>query len=359
MRFGLFYLPTSLPASPREGAERLRALIDQVCYAERLGFHTVWLAEHHFQAFGGLLASPVAVASAIAECAPQIRIGTAVALLPYHNPIRLAEDYATLDLLSQGRLEFGVGAGFVKWEALNFGLALEEIRDRFREHLEIILAAWTQPAVTYHGRFHRIAALSVWPKPLQEPHPPVWLGATATPESFQMAGRLGLRLLLIPFLHEIEALRAKILLYRDAWNQGGHNPAEMRIGAVYHLFVGEQADEARAEAAPGVMEYIDAAGQAHALTEGIADPASYSAHLANRAATRRMSYEELVDQMRVIVGDPKEVAEKIRFVSDQLFLTDLAGDFALGGLSDASVRASMRRFMEQVVPILDGAPGGR
>jgi alkanesulfonate monooxygenase SsuD/methylene tetrahydromethanopterin reductase-like flavin-dependent oxidoreductase (luciferase family) len=136
MRFGLFYLPSSLPTTRADGSNRLRAVVEQAGYAEQLGFDSIWLAEHHFHSFGGLFSATPVIGAAIAQRTSSIRIGTAVILLPYHNPLRVAEDYATLDCLSGGRLQFGIGHGFVKWEALTFGIPLDELRDRFRENLE-------------------------------------------------------------------------------------------------------------------------------------------------------------------------------------------------------------------------------
>ncbi len=118
MHYGLFYLPSSLPTTRAEGSERLRTVVEQAAYAEQLGFDSVWLAEHHFHSFGGLFSATPVIGAAIAQRTAKIRIGTAVILLPYHNPLRVAEDYATLDCLSGGRLQFGIGHGFVKWEAL-------------------------------------------------------------------------------------------------------------------------------------------------------------------------------------------------------------------------------------------------
>jgi alkanesulfonate monooxygenase SsuD/methylene tetrahydromethanopterin reductase-like flavin-dependent oxidoreductase (luciferase family) len=140
MRYGIFDLP-SLSPDRADGARRLHAIVEQAAYGEALGFDSVWLAEHHFHSFGGILSSPPVIGAAIAQRTEKIRIGTAVTLLPYHNPLKIAEDYATLDCLSRGRLEFGIGHGFIKWESLMFGIPLEELRDRFKECLEIILKA--------------------------------------------------------------------------------------------------------------------------------------------------------------------------------------------------------------------------
>ncbi len=350
MRYGLFYLPSSLPATPKDGAERLRTVVEQVAYAETIGFQSVWLAEHHFHSFGGLFSATPIIGSAIAQRTSKIRIGTAVILLPYHNPLRVAEDYATLDCLSQGRLDFGVGHGFVKWEALTFGIPLEELRDRFRENLDVILKAWRDPTLKHKGRFHEYRGVEVWPRPLQEPHPTVWMAATASLESFQLAGKQGFHVMLIPFLHDVEDLRPKVEAYFDARRSAGYEASSARVLAVYHAYVGENSAEARVAAACGLAEYNAAAVHAHTLTPGMADPESYRSHEKHRAQIRQLGIDDMLARNRILAGTAAEVREKLVFLRERLYLTDVAGNFALGGLSDAQARASMRRFMEQVAP---------
>lgn len=350
MRYGLFYLPTSLPAERAEGAVRFRTIVDQIAFAEEIGFYSVWLAEHHFHSFAGLFSAPPVIGAAIAHRTTRMRIGTAVLLLPYHNPLRIAEDYATLDCLSNGRVEFGVGHGFVKWEALTFGIPLEELRDRFKENLEVVLKAWQEPALHHKGRFHEFDGVQVYPRPVQEPHPVVWMAATTSVESFELSGRLGFHMMLIPFLNQVEDLRAKMQAYFSARRVAGHDPSTARVLAVYHVHVGESTAEARAAAEPGVAEYHSAARQAHGLTPGMADPASYRSHEQHRAQMKQLTFDDLLEQSRVLVGSAAEVRAKIEYVCERLYLTDLAGNFALGGLTDAQVRASMRRFMQEVAP---------
>ena len=348
MRYGLFYLPSSLPATRAEGAERFRTIIDQVVYGEEIGFESVWLAEHHFHAFAGIFSAPTVIGAAIAQRTKTIRIGTAVLLLPYHNPLRVAEDYATLDCLSNGRLEFGIGHGFVKWEALTFGIPLEELRDRFKENLDVVLQAWTKPKIAYQGRFYNYHGVEVWPRPLQEPHPAVWMAATTSVESFELSGRCGFHMMLIPFLNDLEELRAKMQAYFSARKAAGHDPATARVLGVYHVYVGETSAAARAAGTRGLAEYNSAAREAHSLTPGLADPESYRSHERHREQMRKLSFEELIEQSRVLVGTSEEVCDKLQYVRERLYLTDIAGNFALGGLADEQIRASMRRFMEQV-----------
>jgi natural product biosynthesis luciferase-like monooxygenase protein len=350
MRYGLFYLPSSLPATRADGAERLRTVVAQTEYAEQLGFDSVWLAEHHFHSFGGLFSATPVIGAAIAQRTTAIRIGTAVILLPYHNPIRVAEDYATLDCLSDGRLEFGIGHGFVKWEALTFGIPLDDLRARFRENLEVILKAWSEPVLNHQGRFHEYRGVEVWPRPVQEPHPTVWMAATATVESFELAGQRGFHMMVIPFLHDVEDLRPKVEAYLNARRAAGHDPASARVLGVYHICVGENSAEAHAAAAAGLAEYNAAAFHAHSLTPGVAEPESYRSHERHRAQMRQITFDDMVARKRVLVGDAQEVSEQVAYVRERLYLTDLAGLFALGGLTDAQARASMRRFMEEVAP---------
>jgi natural product biosynthesis luciferase-like monooxygenase protein len=348
MRFGIFFLP-ALRAADRAGElERLHTLVEQTAFGEELGFDSVWLAEHHFHSFGGTLSSPPVIGASIAQKTSRIRIGTAVTLLPYHNPLRIAEDYATLDCLSNGRLEFGIGHGFIKYESLTFGTPLEQLRERFKENLAVILKAWSEPKVSHKGKFYQYENVEVMPRPIQQPHPTVWMGATSTPESFEFAGRSGFHLMLIPFLHEIEELRAMVDVYLNARRAAGYDPKTVRVIAMYHIYVGESAAEARATAEPALAAYHAAAAEARNLTQGIPEPESYRTHDEHRAKMRKLTFNDLVDQNRVLIGDAAELRDKVAHVRERLRLTDLTGNFALGSLPDKPTRATLRRFMEQV-----------
>jgi alkanesulfonate monooxygenase SsuD/methylene tetrahydromethanopterin reductase-like flavin-dependent oxidoreductase (luciferase family) len=176
------------------------------------------------------------------------------------------------------------------------------------------------------------------------------MGATSTEESFAFAGRSGFHLMLIPFLHEIDELRAMVEVYLDARRAAGHDMSSARIIAMYHIYVGENAAEARVTAEPALTKYHAAAAEARNLTQGIPEPESYRTHDEHRAKMRKLTFNDLVDQNRVLVGDAAEVREKVAHVSERLHLTDLAGNFALGSLPDAPTRATLRRFIEEVAP---------
>ena len=163
--------------------------------AERLGFSSVFLVEHHFTGFGQVSAS-MSLLSYLAARTERIRLGTAVVVLPWHNPILVAEQAATLDLLSNGRLDFGVGKGYRSYEFSGFCIPPDEATERFDEAMEVIRKAWTTPGrFSYQGKRWRFDNVIVEPSPIQQPHPPFWLGAGSA-DSIRRAAREGYNLLL-------------------------------------------------------------------------------------------------------------------------------------------------------------------
>src|SRR5262245_46186922 len=198
MRFGLFIMGT------RHGS--YQAVLEQVCQAETLGFDTVILAERHFQHADLLFPSPLSFAAAIAARTSRIRIATAARILPLTHPIHIAEDAATLDVLSNGRLEFGVTRASLDDQAHDvFRSPLDQSRQRVEEALEILLRAWTEESFSYAGKCYQIPQISVLPKPLQKPHPPIYVVAVS-PQTVAFAGRSGLCLYL-PGTRSVSELR--------------------------------------------------------------------------------------------------------------------------------------------------------
>jgi alkanesulfonate monooxygenase SsuD/methylene tetrahydromethanopterin reductase-like flavin-dependent oxidoreductase (luciferase family) len=192
-------------------ADLIRAEVDQMVACEALGFDGVWLTEHHF-AEAAISAAPSTLAAAVLARTTHLRVGLAVYVLPLHDPIRLAEEIATLDVLSGGRFTVGIGRGNRPAEFTGFGVPQEESRARFEEALQIMLAAWTQSHVEYQGRFARILATAVYPKPLTQPHPPLVVAA-GTADTAAWAARHG-----YPMLNSGEALSlARCLALRASY----------------------------------------------------------------------------------------------------------------------------------------------
>src|SRR5436309_2208603 len=188
MEFGMFHQFPAIPGrSERDAFEEAFAQIDA---AEEWGLDVMWLAELHFDPQRSLLSAPLSIASAIAARTSRIGIGIAVQVLPLCHPLRLAEEAATVDQISRGRLIFGVGRSGVAQTYEAYGVSYAESRDRFREILDIVEQAWTKPSFSYNGQYHRFKNVAVVPKPFQKPTPPIRIAAS-TPDTFPAIGRRG------------------------------------------------------------------------------------------------------------------------------------------------------------------------
>ena len=177
MRFGFFdQLPRADWQSERQ---RYQDILAQIEFGDELGFDTAWLGELHFIPSFSCLASPLMILAAAAQRTRRIRLGTAVTLLPLHNPVKMAEDAAALDVLSGGRLEFGVGRGATPIYFAGYNVPQEESRERFEESLQMILHAWTDERLTYQGKHFQVKDLPLAPRPVQKPHPPIRIAANS------------------------------------------------------------------------------------------------------------------------------------------------------------------------------------
>ena len=212
---------------------------------DRTGYDCVWLAEHHFNTYS-VCPSINVMATHVAAHTERLRIGMAVSLAAFYNPLRLAEEVAMVDVLSGGRVNWGAGRGFDRTEFEAFEVPVAESSDRFRESVEIVLAAWRDERVSYEGKFWRYDGVEVLPKPLQTPHPPVWLAATS-PDSIQRAAERGHDILQDPH-STAEDLGVKRELYRDTLRAHGF-PAEGRVIPTARLLAVAPTDREAAEVA--------------------------------------------------------------------------------------------------------------
>src|SRR5271168_4052994 len=219
MEFGMFHEFPSLPG--RSESEAFDEAMEQVDAAERLGLDVMWLAELHFEPRRSVLSAPLSIASAIAARTKRIKIGIAVQVLPLCHPLRLAEEAATVDQLSHGRLIFGVGRSGLPRTYEDYGVSYAESRDRFAEVLDIIEQAWTQPTVCYEGRYYSFKNIAVAPKPFQQPLPPIRIAA-ASPDTYPAVGKRGLPIFLNARHGSFSEFTPAIREYREAYKAAGH-----------------------------------------------------------------------------------------------------------------------------------------
>ena len=193
MKFGLFYLPTYLP-DLRDAQTHYRGIIEQVEFADRIGIDYAWIVEHHFVRHGGLFPANYAFLSYLAARTKRIRLGTGATVLPLNDPVRVAEQAATLDQLSQGRFDFGVGRGFIRDEFDIFGVDMKDSRERVEEGVELVKQAWAGPTMEFKSKFRPpLSGLPLLPPIYQKPHPPIWVACLMSPESFEWTAQEGLQ----------------------------------------------------------------------------------------------------------------------------------------------------------------------
>jgi alkanesulfonate monooxygenase SsuD/methylene tetrahydromethanopterin reductase-like flavin-dependent oxidoreductase (luciferase family) len=212
MKFGTFHLFQKAPGS--SDADVFTAELDQIEKAEELGFDGVWLAEHHFQWYG-IGTDLMQLGAWVAARTKRVRIGTAIVTLPFHNPLRLAEQAATLDIISGGRLDLGVGRGYQAVEFAGFDVSMDESRARFNECVEILIRAWTEESFSYDGAFTKVHDVSILPKPLQQPHPPIYVASWMTPETIRYAAERGYPIL-APAGLAADQVKTNYQLYHEA-----------------------------------------------------------------------------------------------------------------------------------------------
>ena len=244
MKFGLFSLFDFFQDRQDEG-RYYQDTLDLVIRSEQLGFDSVWLGEEHFYSFG-ICPSPQLFLTALARETTTLRLGTAISLLPFENPLRKAEDFAMLDILSSGRLDFGVGRGIIPKHFEGFCIPPQESQARYEEALEIIRRAWTQDRFSYQGQFWQVPELSLSPKPSQKPHPPIYRG-TLSMESFETAGRLGDNAFVVPWLSAPHPeVRRRVERYRALLKEHGHSGQQATF--IFFLFADPDRQQALAEA---------------------------------------------------------------------------------------------------------------
>ena len=347
--FGLFF---QLPqADGQDVPSRYRDTIAQIVEADQIGWDAAWLAEMHFVREFSVLPSPMVAMAAAAAQTERIRLGTGVALLPLVDPIRAAEDAATLDIISNGRLEYGVGRGAIGEHFAGFNVRMSDRAMRFDEALTVIQQAWSDAPVNFEGEHFRYTDVQVVPKPIQRPGPPLRMAANSD-ESFERATREGWRVFAPPITAFLEDLDRRYAGYwQGRTEREGARPVDTDAGLLLPVHVAETSEQAREEARESLTSYIQVVtntGMRSLLARG-GDPNNLPP-LMERNMT--LSYEDLLDEMCAI-GNVDEVTAKLAALRDRYGVGHFLTWCNAGGVipHDQVVR-SMRLFMDQVAPAL-------
>jgi alkanesulfonate monooxygenase SsuD/methylene tetrahydromethanopterin reductase-like flavin-dependent oxidoreductase (luciferase family) len=350
MRFGTYYFLQAPPGLAHPDV--IRNEIEQMVWTEELGFDSIWLTEHHFIEYG-LSVSPAVLATAAAMRTRRVRIGLAAAILPFHDPIRLAEELAFVDILSGGRLDVGVGRGNRPVEFEGYRVPQIESRERFEETLAIMLRAWTQERFSFEGQHFSIPEVRVIPKPLQRPHPPVYI-VCVSPDTIEATALRGLPMLNSVLRGPIDQLVTQRDTYVKACKKGGRSDAEIasllsRWGVSRHIYVAPTDAQARAETREAEMWYQEALRR-FLIPDNI-ERVHPLLQPGFRALAERMgpiSWDQLVAET-LAVGSPDTVALKLEEMQ-RLGVGEVLCWMNFGGLAQDKVRRSMELFAREVLP---------
>jgi len=346
MEFGMFHQFPALPGRPERDA--FAEAFAQIDAAERWGLDVMWLAELHFDPQRSVLSAPLSIASAVAARTSRIRIGIAVQVLPLCHPLRLAEEGATVDQISGGRLIFGVGRSGLPRTYEDYGVSYAESRDRFAEVLDIVEQAWSQPAVSYEGKYYTFKNITVAPKPLQKPLPPIRIAA-ASPDTYPAVGERGLPIFINARYGSFSEFVPEIRRYREAYAAAGH-PGRGQVYLRVPTYVAETEAQARAEAEESLMHfYREQAGRlrdslTRAGTRAIEGRAERLKRIEN------LTYEEALTG-QVLIGTPDIVTERLRMLQVEIGIDGILAELNCGGLiPHERVMTALRLLCEEVMP---------
>jgi len=342
MRFGFF---DQLPCAGADSEyQRYQDLIAQIELGDVIGFDTVWLGELHFSRAFSILADPLMVLAAAAQRTTRIRLGTAVTLLPLHNPVKIAEEAAVADLLSNGRLEFGAGRGTAPVHYDGYSIPQDESRERFEEALDFIAQAWTQKQFSFQGKYFRARDLTVVPKPLQTPHPRIRIAANS-PDTFPLAARRRLPIFATPLINPPDKLKEGLSAYRAGLPAGMHGDTAL----AFPVHVAASREQARRECETSLLSFLREAGE-RLRPLGSADIKSFEAWRQVLERIQRVKYEDVDGEMAVF-GDPDYCVQRVQALRREYQMDEFICYFNQGGLMEHSlVKQSMTLFAQEVMP---------
>jgi alkanesulfonate monooxygenase SsuD/methylene tetrahydromethanopterin reductase-like flavin-dependent oxidoreductase (luciferase family) len=350
LKFSLF---TEIQCPPGSSpTARLEEFMEQAELADRLGFYTYWIAEIHCQPKFSLLSAPYVVLGAVAQRTKRLRLGVAVNTLPVHHPVQLAEEAAMLDLVSNGRMDFAAGGGHPHSRAYEcFGADHKSTHDVMAESLEVIRKAWSEPTLTYSGKFFQIPEVIVNPKPVQHPLPPVYM-ATSSLDGVEVGARLGINMFLPIHTRTPEQLVEYSNAYWEGLKQHGHDPKSKELGLLIPVHLAATTAEAKSRAEAGVMSYFKTILDLRLdytdwLTRrGVELPSRL------RTAAGTMVGFDTVCEKHAVIGDANLAVEKLKKLTQKTGATNLLTWFNIGTVPHPLVKESMERFIKDVMPKL-------
>jgi alkanesulfonate monooxygenase SsuD/methylene tetrahydromethanopterin reductase-like flavin-dependent oxidoreductase (luciferase family) len=347
MHFGIFIEEMRQGSTPPEWFQESCDLVDA---AEAWGLDGVWLGEIHFNPVRSVLSSPIALAGYLAARTRRVRIGTAITVLPLCHPLRIAEDVATVDHLSQGRFDFGIGRSGSPRAYDTLGIPYGESQARFVETLEILKEAWKGERFSFQGKFFRFDQVAVGPRPYQLPHPPMRMAAN-TAETFAFVGRAGLPLFVGLRDHGIPELRTHLATYRRTWREAGH-PGNGDVCLRLPVYAASTAKAAREEPYENIAYFFRRHTELMRSGLGRADTGPADRRQSKVQQLEQLSYEDIL-KTRVAFGTGPALVDRLRQLGEELGLTGVVAELNPGGLLPVEpMHRTLRILTHEVIPAL-------
>ncbi|MCC6173906.1 MAG: LLM class flavin-dependent oxidoreductase [Chloroflexi bacterium] len=362
MQVGLMFLFSEFSKLSQDRV--FREVLEEISYAEELGFDSVWLPEHHF-ATPGLLGNPIPLVAAVSQRTRRIQLGIAAIVLPFQHPLRIAEDTALLDVLSEGRLRIGAGRGWQVPEFQTFQVPQHTSREMFLEALEVMKKAWTEDNFSHHGQFWQFDDVTVFPKPVQKPHPPVYW-TVVTPGSYELAGRMGYPIIRSLNFVSLSTVEAGTQLYADQLSLVGKTLNDVDMPLTVKVYVAPTDEEAQRDCQANVEWFYRRLSQFLPGAPGRPKPEAGYEQYPDRPQDVAAAAADNLWEWGACFGSPETVLNSMRAYSRRTFTNHWMAWMRIGELEHKKVMRSMELFAKHVLPELkrEAAPvavsaGGR
>jgi flavin-dependent trigonelline monooxygenase, oxygenase component len=350
MRFGI-YVEIQTPPG-KDHSEMIWEIMDQIEHADRVGFDVYSAIDHHFFQKFSISANPLAMFAAAAQRTNTIRFRTALHTIPLEDPLRLAGEIAEADILTRGRLECGLGRGHA-WLYSMSNVPLEESRPRYDESIEILIQSWTRDRFSHSGKCFKFNDVSVVPKPVQKPHPPLYTGGTSD-ITYQMAGERGWGIFVPPLL-PWGVLEGPLNIYKEACAANGHEPNIVYIRPVY---IDDDEKQIRKEVEQALYNFlafnaspVESLQEESKKTELRAKGYGFYASGALESLTK-LTYDQIVDQEIGFIGTPEKVIRQVRALQEKGGIGELAIVSNFGGIEHWKSIKTQELFARHVIPAI-------
>ena len=348
MQFGINYFP-SFRREDSSTADYYDQCLRLAVRADELGYHSVKTVEHSFFDYGGHSPNPCVFLSAIAARTRRIRLITGAVIPAFHHPAHLGGDLAMLDNMSRGRLDAGFGRAFLPKEFEVYGVPMSESRERFEEGIGIIRNLWIHEKFSFKGKFWTLEDVRLMPRVVQKPHPPVWIAAISTEESFLYAARNGFNLMIVPYAGKPGQLQEFVRAYRRVWAESGHKPGAEQIQVAQFCYVAEKREEANAGFERICRKYLETFADAVVSWQGKSSD-QYPGYEKMVASILATTPEKIVQQGGAFVGTPDDVAKQIQDCVDAFGPIEPSMQISFGGSKDDEAFRTLELMASKVFP---------